>query len=542
MSHHVHDENCGHLHGHAPEQHTAQRDTLDYIAFHARVRPNKLALIELDGTKRFTYAELHQKVERAGGFLRDTVGAVPGDRIATLGKNAAWLLVLQLACARAGYIYTPLNWRLAAAEIAILVEDAAPRVIVHDAEFDGLVAGLKDKHRALKLYRVAADDDQLEKAIAAAPAPKPRRAPEPINADAPSIMLYTSGTTGRPKGVTFTERNALYSTITFSMQAKVDTETVFLCEPPLFHVAALLAATRSTLFNGGTLLISRQFDAVESFRRLTDPELGVTNYFCVPQMARMMRQAPGFDGAKLRKLRSIISGGAPHAAADVRRWIEDGVRMLDGFGMSELGSVTAMPIDDMETVKKKAGSCGLPGPVAELKLVDENGEEVSQGAVGELWIRTPTMSPGYWNRPEATASSRTADGWFKTGDAGRFDEDGFLYLVDRIKDMYISGGENVYPAEVEAAIAEMAGIADVAVIGVPDEQWGEVGAAYVVAAAGAQLTAQAVSDHCRARLARYKTPKSVHIVSAIPRNASGKLQKHVLRAQHAEHKKTESAS
>jgi fatty-acyl-CoA synthase len=210
--------------------------------------------------------------------------------------------------------------------------------------------------------------------------------------------------------------------------------------------------------------------------------------------------------------------------------------------MSEVGSVTAMPIDDLETIRRKAGSCGLPGPVAQLKLVDESGDEVAQGEVGELLIRTPTLSPGYWNRPEATAASRTPDGWFKTGDAGRFDEDGFLYLVDRIKDMYISGGENVYPAEVEAAIAEMSGIADVAVIGVPDEQWGEVGAAYVVAAADVSLTAEAVSAHCRARLARYKAPKSVHIVIAIPRNASGKLQKHVLRAEHAKHKKAESAS
>jgi fatty-acyl-CoA synthase len=346
-------------------------------------------------------------------------------------------------------------------------------------------------------------------------------------------MLYTSGTTGRPKGVLFTERNALFSALNFSLQARVDADSVFLCEPPLFHVAALLAAARTTLVQGGALLIARQFDPVETFRRLTDPALGVTNYFCVPQMARMMRNAPGFDGKRLAKLRCIVSGGAPHAAADVRRWLEDGVKMLDGFGMSEVGSVTAMPIDDLETVKAKAGSCGLPGLVTQLRLVDEEGRDVDPGEVGELWVKTPTLSPGYWNRPDATAASRTEDGWFKTGDAGRFDEDGFLYLVDRIKDMYISGGENVYPAEVEAAIAEMSGIADVAVIGVPDEKWGEAGCAYVVPAKGASLTPESVVAHCRARLARFKAPATVLIVEALPRNPSGKLLKHVLRAEHA---------
>jgi fatty-acyl-CoA synthase len=508
------------------------RDAMDYVAFHAGVRPAKLAIQELDGAARLTYAALHGRVERAVSFLTRTVGAARGDRIATLGRNRADLLVLQLACARAGLVYVPFNWRLAAPEIALLVEDAGPRILVHDADFDGLVAGLEQTHPNLELIRVAPGADALDVALAAEPEPPRRRAPDPIDADASSIMLYTSGTTGQPKGVLFTERNAFYSTVNFSLASRVDVDSVFLCEPPLFHVAALIAMARSTLFQGGTLLIARQFDPQESFRRLTDPELGVTNYFCVPQMARMMRNAPGFDGRRLARLRSFVSGGAPHAAADVRRWIDDGVRMLDGFGMSEAGSVASMPIADLETLREKAGSCGLPLLVTELKIVDEDGREVGPGEVGELWLRSPTLSPGYWNRPDATEASRTPDGWFRTGDAGRFDEDGFLYLVDRIKDMYISGGENVYPAEVEAAIAELAGIADVAVIGVPDEQWGEVGAAYVVASSPS-LTAQMVADHCRARLARYKAPKSVHLVAAIPRNASGKLQKHVLRAEHA---------
>jgi fatty-acyl-CoA synthase len=516
----------------APNDRSARRDAMDHVALHARLRPRKLAIRDLDGTRSLTYAQLDARVERCVSYLTHELGPLEGERIATLARNRADLLVLQVACARLGAIYTPLNWRLAAPEISFLTEDSAPRLLVHDAEFDALAAGASGKPRELTVIRVAPDDDGFDRALAAAPAPARRTGPVLIDADAPSIMLYTSGTTGRPKGVLFTERNALFSAITFAHQAHVDSGSVFLCEPPLFHVAALLAASRTTLVQGGTLLISRGFDAIESFRRLTDPTLGVTNTFLVPQMARMMRNAPGFDGTRLAHLRSVISGGAPHPAADVRRWLEDGVKMLDGFGMSEVGSVTAMPIDDLETVKKKAGSCGLPGLVTQLRLVNEQGGDVAPGEVGELWVRTPTLSPGYWKRPDATAASRTPDGWFKTGDAGRFDEDGFLYLVDRLKDMYISGGENVYPAEVEAAIAEMSGIVDVAVIGVPDEKWGEVGAAYVVAAPGASLTPEAVVAHCRARLARFKTPATVTLAAAIPRNAAGKLQKHVLRAEH----------
>jgi fatty-acyl-CoA synthase len=517
---------------------------MDYVAYHAKIRPHKVAIHELETGSKLTYAALDARVERAVSFLRARVGELAGERISTLQRNRADLLVLQLACARTGAIYAPLNWRLAAPEIAFLVQDAAPKVLVHDAEFEASLAETP-RWPDLTVLRISPERDELDEALAAAPEPAPRHGPALIDADAPSIMLYTSGTTGRPKGVLFTERNAYYSTVNFSLASRVDSETVFLCEPPLFHTAALIAVARSTLFNGATLVIAKQFDPLETFNRLADPELGVTNYFCVPQMARMMRNEPGFDGKKLAKLRSIVSGGAPHAAADVRRWVEDGVRMLDGFGMSEVGSATSMPVDDFATLKAKAGSCGVPLLVTQLRIVDEDGNDVPQGEVGELWLRSPTIGPGYWNRPDATSDTRTPDGWFKTGDAGRLDEEGFLYLVDRLKDMYISGGENVYPAEVEAAIAELKGIGDVAVIGVPDEKWGETGVAYVVAAAGAPegaaLTPEAVSAHCRARLARYKLPAEVRLVDALPRNPSGKLLKNVLREQHAALRKAETS-
>ena len=501
---------------------------MDYVAYHAKIRPKKVAIHELETGATLTYAALDARVERAVSFLRATVGELAGERISTLQRNRSDRLVLQLACARVGAVYAPLNWRLAAPEIAFLVKDAAPRLLVHDTEFEPLLAEV-ERAEGLIVLSVGPDRDEFDAALAAAPEPAPRRGPALIDADAPSIMLYTSGTTGRPKGVLFTERNAYYSTVNFSLGSQVDSETVFLCEPPLFHTAALVAVSRSTLFHGGTLLIATQFDPVETFKRLTDPELGVTNYFCVPQMARMLRNAPGFDGKKMAKLRSIISGGAPHAAADVRRWVEDGVRMLDGFGMSEVGSATSMPVDDFETLMAKAGSCGVPLLVTQLRVVDAEGADVPQGEVGELWLRSPTLGPGYWNRPDATEESRTPDGWFKTGDAGRLDEDGFLYLVDRLKDMYISGGENVYPAEVEAAIAEMAGIGDVAVIGVPDERWGETGCAVVALQEDQELTAEAILAHCAPRLARFKQPTHVVFVSDLPRNATGKVLKFELR-------------
>ena len=348
--------------------------------------------------------------------------------------------------------------------------------------------------------------------------------------EAPVTLLYTSGTSGRPKGVILTAANAFFGCTNYIFGNDVGRSSVFLCDMPMFHTAGLFAATLTPIHAGGSVLISRGFDARSTLARLADPALAVTHYFSVPQMAQMLWQEPGFDPAKLSHIVTWATGGAPNPAAQVERFVRAGINMSNGFGMSETGSNFGMPMDDRERVIAKAGCCGLPYASVEARVVGEDGEDLGPGDTGELWIAGPSVTPGYWNRPEE--NERAFSGrWFRTGDAAFFDEDGFLFIVDRQKDMYISGGENVYPAEVEAALAEMEAIAESAVVGVPDERWGEVGRAYVIIRNGHELMAESVTAHCRARLARYKVPASVVITDNIPRTASGKVQKHILRAR-----------
>jgi fatty-acyl-CoA synthase len=247
-------------------------------------------------------------------------------------------------------------------------------------------------------------------------------------------------------------------------------------------------------------------------------------------MAARLWNEPGFDPAKLTTLVGWAIGGAPNPKALTERFVHAGIKITEGFGMSETGSNFGMPTHDIDLLCRKAGSCGLPYMTVETRVVDDEGREVPAGQVGELWLRGPCIASGYWNQPEATAKA-FRDGWFLTGDAAMKDEHGFFYIVDRKKDMYISGGENVYPAEVEAAITEDHDVAECAVVGVPDERWGEVGRAYVVPVSGRSITAEGVLDHCGRRLAKFKVPKTVVITDALPRTASGKLQKNVLRGR-----------
>jgi fatty-acyl-CoA synthase len=296
---------------------------------------------------------------------------------------------------------------------------------------------------------------------------------------------------------------------------------------PLFHTAGLFAAAGVPILAGGTVLVSKGFDPAVTLARIANQALGITHYFSVPQMAQMLWNAPGFRPEMLSGLTFYATGGAPNPAAQVERFLRAGIPLSDGFGMSETCSNHAMPVGDPARMLAKAGSCGLPLLTVEQRIVDDDGADVGVGEVGELWLRGPSVTAGYWKQPELTARAFT-DGWFRTGDAARCDEEGFTYLVDRLKDMYVSGGENVYPAEIEAAIAELVDVAECAVIGIADERWGEVGRAFIVLRRGGEITSEAVVAHCRDRLARYKLPATVKLVDELPRTASGKVQKHRL--------------
>ena len=495
---------------------------LDAIGYFAKIQPNRPAVHDLGSGLRLSYLQFDRRIDRAAAMLDGLLGQPEGERVAYLGRNSVDLLSVHFACVRIGAIFVPLNWRLTAGEISVLIEDSRPRLLFLDEEFAPAAEGRAGVEQVLPT-----DLAGFEALLAAAPE-RPSR-PRPARADQPSTLLYTSGTTGKPKGVIVTERGAFASTLNFSLCTRLDASSVMLCDMPLFHVAGLMSGARAPLSMGGSVLISPRFEPELALTRLSDPTLGVTHTFYVTQMTQILREHPAYARADLSRLVCMTTGGAPNPAANVQRWLDDGVIMADGFGMSEVGSAFNMPIDDADLIRRKVGSSGLPLITLKFRLVGPDGEEAAPMQVGELRLKGPSVTLGYWNQAQATAAAFDEAGWFKTGDLAYADEDGFIFLVDRLKDMFISGGENVYPTEIEAIIAELDAVSEAAVIAIPDAQWGEVGLAYVVPVPGMIVTPEQVTAHVKSRLARYKAPKEVIISQSLPRTASGKLQKNLLR-------------
>lgn len=489
----------------------------DAPARQAQLRPSAMAVNDLTLARALTYRDLDLAIAQTASWLSRTAPA--GARIAHLARNSLAHVLLFYGCARAGHIYQPLNWRLAGAELAGMVTDAEAAVLLHDPEF-AEAARQADGAAAREIT------GEAFLALIGAEAPAPART---IDADAPVLLLYTSGTTGRPKGAIWTHQTVYASAYNFTQVGELGTHAAMLCDTPFFHVVGLLATLAASMQAGGRVHFGDRFTPQDTLARIADPTLGVTHYFCVPQMIQTLRSAPGYDAAAtLAKLRALLSGGAPMPAPLAEALHAEGVCLSNGYGMTEAGTLLGMPLD-RAIQKAKIGSCGVAAPMASIRIVDKDGRDVAPGEAGEIWVGGPTVTPGYWNNPEATRAAFSADGWFKSGDAARVDEDGYFTIVDRWKDMYISGGENVYPAEVEAALLAMPGIADAGVVGVSDDKWGEVGAAFIVRASDGALDDGAVRAHCDAMLARYKRPHHVRFVAQLPRTASGKIQKQELR-------------
>lgn len=499
----------------------------DSVATYALSDPQQEAIVDLKSDRHWTYAELNLAADRLAAWLVGEFGPGSGVRVATLAKNCAEMVILQLAGVRAGTIFVPLNWRLAPAEVAALTADALPAILFHDDEF----VPPAETERALPIAGILRLGDAGTR--------PPRDARRPF--DAISTLLYTSGTSGRPKGAMLSEENFFWGCANFIYGNDVTMRSVFLCDMPLFHVAGLQAAARVPLQAGASVLISKGFDPQLTLERLSDPSRRVSHYFSVPQMAATIWNQPGFEPEMLHGLVGWAIGGAPNPKAQTLRFANAGIKITEGFGMSETGANFGMPTHDIEVLRRKAGSCGLPFATVEAKIVDDEGNEVPTGHVGELWLRGPCIASGYWNQPEISAES-FRNGWFLTGDAAMVDADGFYYIADRKKDMYISGGENVYPAEVEAAIAELAEVGESAVVGVPDDRWGEVGRVYIIPVPGKEITGEEIIAHCTHRLAKFKVPKTVVMTDTLPYTASGKLQKHLLRERAIEELSKEAGS
>lgn len=467
----------------------------DLLSERARVTPDKLALVVVETCERLTYAQLDERVERAAATLRATLQ--PGDRFGLLAFNCVEFLELFLAAGRAGVIVVPLSTRATAHELQHIANDCEMRALFHGPGFEGMELGIPR-------YRVD------ERRDGAGPAGGDAGGPEDIY-----CLLYTSGTTGKPKGVMIPRRQLLWNGYNTAINWGLRDDDVSPVFTPLYHAGGLAAFLIPIFCAGGTIVLHKGFDPKEVWRFLESERCTVV--LGVPTIWKLLMDAEEFATVDLSHVRWFISGGAPLPRSIITAYQKRGVVFKQGYGMTEVGvNCFTMTVEDSF---RKPGSIGKPMMFTEVKL------ENSDGDVGEMVIRGPHVSAGYWNNEAATKEAYGEDGWFRTGDLARCDADGFFYIAGRRKEMFISGGVNVYPAEIEAELVSHPAVQDAAVIAVSDETWGEVGVAFVVGT----VSEEELASYLTLRIAKYKVPRRFVFVDALPRTPYGKVVKEELR-------------
>jgi fatty-acyl-CoA synthase len=475
----------------------------------ARMAPDRVAFRQAE--RSLTYRELADRVDTLAGALAER-GVGRGDRVAHLGPNDIATFETFFATTRLGAIFVPLNLRLAPPEIRELVADCEPRIVVYGGESASLAEAAIDGVPLVAIDSSSiVDGAEPFDALLGANARAPEAA---VGFDDPAVILYTSGTTGRPKGVVLSHKNLTFNTMNQLAHIDVLSTDVVLCTAPLFHATGLGQVSLPTLFKGGTVVVAPKFDPAWLLRSIG--ELGITAFSAVPTMLQMLVDHPDWDNADLSTLRYVNYGGSSMLERVAKAWLARGVHVVQGYGMTEASPAVTMEMPDRPA--EQPVSAGVPHFFTDIAIAD----------AGELLVRGPNVSSGYW-RQDDTTQQAFVDGWFRSGDIARIDDDGNTFIIDRVKDLIISGGENIFPGEVEAAIAAFPEVLDVAVIAVPDERWGEVGAAYVVLREGAVLDEAAVRERLAARLAKFKAPKFLRVVEQLPRSATGKIRRADLR-------------
>lgn len=499
----------------------------NWLTRRAELSPDKVALVDtLNGDRRITYREWNVQVNRTANFLHDRLSVRRGDRVAVLASNCVEYLDLWFACGKVGAIVHLLNWRLTARELAGLVVDGAPSVLVYGPEFEALTAELRSSgprvERFVALGPPIGPDDIAFAERDLLPGSEP---PEVDLAwDDPWAICYTGGTTGFPKGAILTHRSITANSVNTVMGWGLSADDVAILQMPMFHTGGFNVFTAPMVHVGGTSIVCGGFDVDQTFDLIRDS--GVTLLVGVPTMYLMMQQHPRWHDADLSHVKIAGSGGASCPDRVIERFRERGVSLFTGYGLTEAGPNNFwLPREQRQS---KPGAVGYPLMHVDLMIVDEQGRECSAGEVGELLIRGPHVCAGYWNRPKESRAAITSDGWLRTGDLASRDEDGCYSIVGRQKDMIKSGGENVYPAEVESVLHAHPCVAEAALIAVPDAKWGEVGRAVVVVRPGATLTAAELIASCEGRLARFKIPRSVVFAEELPKTAAGKIDKKAL--------------
>ena len=480
----------------------------DLIRERARVTPDRVALVSVETGERLTYAAFDEWTAGAAEALR-AAGVGPGDRYGILAHNSLEYLAFFFAAGRSGAIAVPLSTRATAHELSQIVDDCAMKALFHSDEFEAVARELSVVRCRLS---VASTDN---------------RRPSTDNPQDPErtfCLLYTSGTTGKPKGVMIPQRQLWWNGYNTAVNWALYEDDIGPVFTPMYHAGGLAVFTIPLFTVGGRVVVHRGFDVHEVWRTIERERC--TLVFAVPTIFKMMMEAPEFSTVDLARVRAFMSGGAPLPAYIIEAYQRRGVVFKQGYGMTEVGvNCFTMTVEES---RRKQGSIGRPMLFTEISLRDAEGREVKADEVGEMYIRGPHVSSGYWNNQPATQESYLPGGWFRTGDLARRDAEGFFYIAGRRKEMFISGGVNVYPAEIEGALVTHPAVADAAVVAVPDERWGEAAVAFVVAA---NTSGEELGAYLATKIAKYKVPRRFIFVDSLPRTPYGKVEKGKLRDQ-----------
>lgn len=511
----------------------------DYLGRREVYTPDTIAIVDTgkDPPWRLTYSQMNERANRLANWLRETAGITKGDRVAILARDGVEHLDCFFACSKLGAIHTALNWRLHWRETVSILENTTPKVMIYSDDFKTEVTEIQ-KHEGGKpegiqhYIHIEGDgvegsmpfESTLQSSISTAVSE------ETLEAEEIAALIFTGGTSGMPKASQVSHRMIAWNTLNTVIH-DVAHEDVYLNVFPMFHTGGLFVYTLPQVIFGGTTILMRQFEP-DLVLNLIEQE-GVTIFAGVPTMYQMLTQAENWEHADLSSLRFCTSGGAPLPVPLVEKYTEEkGIRFKQGFGMTEFGpGIFALAAED---AIRKAGSIGRPNFFVDARIVDDQGNELGPNQVGELVLKGPSFSSGYFNDPEATSQSVDDDGWFHTGDLAQYDEDWCFYIVDRKKDMFISGGENVYPVEIEKVLYEHPAVHMCAVIGMPDPKWGETGLACVVLQPGDETSENEILDFLRDRLASFKVPKQVVFMKELPISGAGKILKLELKQRFSE--------
>ncbi|TFG34633.1 long-chain fatty acid--CoA ligase [Candidatus Thorarchaeota archaeon] len=511
----------------------------DYLSKREKFSPESEALVDVETGKRYTYRFFNKRANQMANFLQDELGFRKGDRLCVLAQNSLEYWEAFFGCQKTGGIFSPLNWRLAGRELIELIKDLTPAVLFYDRDMTSMISVIKkdvDVSYWVAMDSEAAElEDSYNYSLEVDRKSDNPPIPPNISYDDPMGIMYTGGTTGLPKGAMITYKHVAFNTLTTIRD--ILPNDVYINHLPLFHVGGLYVYAIPLFILGGKVIQMKKWDA--------DTVIDVINreqpdfFFAVPTQYRMLLDHPRFNTINFGKVRFLTSGGEPLPLDIIRTFKEvHGVKFKQGFGMTEVGP-GCFALDPCDA-ERKIGSIGTPNFFIDAKVVDpETGRECGANEVGELLFKGPSVTIGYWNRPELNKTLLDENGWFKTGDMVYFDDEGYYYVVDRVKDMFISGGENIYPREIEKLLEQHPKIAQVQVIGIPDSKWGEVGRAIVVLKAGKVAKEEEILEFCKEKLAKFKIPKSVVFTDSFAPyiSGAGKILKRELKRDFGEEEK-----